>query len=239
VRQVSPTTEYTLRDQERMQLAPNYFKWQARMVSRHLGARVLEIGCGVGNFTCHLLDRQHIIAIDKDPACILHLLERLGEHRHLTARAMDVLDPSFLEWKQYPPDSVVMLNVLEHISDDARALQQVHAVLPPGGTLILLVPAFEALYGPIDANLGHHRRYSKRSIRRLADDQGFRVRTLRYLNSLGCIGWWVNSKISRKTEQSEAQIKFFDKNIVPLLSRLEALIAPPVGQSLFVVLEKA
>ncbi len=151
---------------------------------------------------------------------------------------MDVLDPSFSDWKRHEPDSVVMLNVLEHVSDDARALRHIHDVLPPGGRLILLVPAFRSLYGPIDANLGHYRRYTKRSLRSLAEDQGFRVQTLRYFNSVGFLGWWVNAKISRKTEQSETQIKFFDCRIVPLLSRLEAVIPPPVGQSLFAVLTR-
>jgi SAM-dependent methyltransferase len=239
VRQISTTSEYTLRDQERMRLAPNYFQWQARIVTRHLGSRVLEIGSGMGNFTRCLLDRQQVIAIDKDESCILRLVERFGEHPNLIARPMDVLDPSFLEWKHYNLDSVVMLNVLEHIADDARALQHAHAVLPKGGNLILLLPAFESLYGPIDANLGHYRRYSKGSIRRLVESQGFRVRRLRYFNSVGWFGWWVNARISRKTEQSEEQIRFFDSRIVPLLSRLEAAIEPPIGQSLFAVLEKA
>ena len=129
-REVSTTSEYTLRDQERMQLAPNYYQWQARFDSQYLGSRVLEIGCGVGNFTRYLLERPVTMAIDKDESCISRLLERFGPHQNLTARTMDLLDPAFLDWKKHHPDSIVMLNVLEHIQDDARALQQVHAVLP-------------------------------------------------------------------------------------------------------------
>jgi hypothetical protein len=149
-----------------------------------------------------------------------------------------VLDPEFPELKRYNLDSIVMLNVLEHVSDDALALRHMNAVLPHGGKVVLIVPAFESLYGPIDANLGHHRRYSKRSFRTLVERQGFQVRTLRYMNSVGFFGWWVNAKIFKKTQQSESQIAFFDSKVVPILSRLESTFEPPLGQSLFAVLEK-
>jgi hypothetical protein len=111
-------------------------------------------------------------------------------------------------------------------------------VLSPGGRAVFILPAFEALYGPIDANLGHFRRYSRSSWRRLARRTGFRVKLARYMNSVGFLGWWVNAKILRKREQSDGQIALFDSVIVPLMSRLEALVPPPFGQSIFTVLEK-
>jgi SAM-dependent methyltransferase len=235
---VSTTSEYTVRDQERMQLASNYFNWQARMAKEQLGRRVLEIGCGMGNFTRHLLDRELVVGIDIEEPCVLRHRERFAGHANLEARVMDVLDPKFLELKGYGLESIVILNVLEHVSDDVLALKHMNGVLPLGGTIVLIVPAFESLYGPIDANLGHYRRYSKSSFRALAKDQGFRIRVLRYINSVGFVGWWLNAKVLKKTQQSEDQIKFFDSKIVPIMSRIEAAIEPPFGQSLFAVLEK-
>jgi len=221
-----------------MKLAGNYFEWQARMAKEQLGRRVLEVGCGVGNFTQHLLDRELVLGIDIEDACVQRHLERFAGHANIRAQVMDVLDPGFLELARHQLDSVVMLNVLEHVSDDALALSHLHAVLPPGGKVVLIVPAFESAYGPIDANLGHYRRYSKVSLRSLIESQGFHPRALRYINSVGFVGWWVNAKILKKTEQSESQIKFFDSRIVPVLSRLEAAFEPPFGQSLFAVVEK-
>jgi hypothetical protein len=86
--------------------------------------------------------------------------------------------------------------------------------------------------------LGHYRRYSKTGLRALCALAGLSVRKLQYMNFLGLFGWWVNAKILKREEQSEAQIAFFDSWIVPLQSRIEDLVRPPCGQSLFAVLEK-
>jgi SAM-dependent methyltransferase len=232
-----PSAEYTVRDQERMRLAVNYFDWQARLVLPHVGRRVIEIGCGLGNFTRYMLDREIIVGIDIEPACAQQWRRAFPEHTHLLGAAMDATDPAFLELARYRPDTVVCLNVLEHIEDDVTALRHMHAVLPPGGRALLIVPAYESLYGPIDFQLGHYRRYSVRPFGRLAESLGFRPR-LRYMNMVGCLGWWINAKILRRSEQSEHQIRFFDSVVVPVLSRLEAAIPPPFGQSIFAVLEK-
>jgi SAM-dependent methyltransferase len=235
---VSTTAEYTVLDQERMKLARNYFAWQSRMTLPHLGQRVLEIGCGMGNFTAHLTDREAVLGIDVVPDCIEGHRQNLGAFPHIRALVQDVLDPEFLSLASFHPDSIVCLNVLEHISDDLLALRNMAAVLPPGGRVVLIVPAFEALYGPIDSLLGHYRRYRKSSLRETAERAGFHAEKLRYINSVGCFGWWVNSHILKRTEQSSAQIAFFDAKIVPTLSAIEDRIEPPVGQSLFAVLVK-
>jgi SAM-dependent methyltransferase len=133
---------------------------------------------------------------------------------------------------------VACLNVLEHVRDDAAALAHMHAVLPEGGRAVLIVPAFERLYGPIDERLGHYRRYSKKSLTRVAERAGFRAETLRYMNSVGFFGWWFNAHVARKTAQSEVQIAVFDALVVPVLSRVEGWMEPPLGQSIFAVLRK-
>jgi hypothetical protein len=112
------------------------------------------------------------------------------------------------------------------------------SILEPRGKVILIVPAFPALYGPIDAKLGHHRRYEKRGFAALARRAGLKVVTLNYMNSIGFIGWWINAKLLPRQAQSESQIRIFDRAIVPVMSRLESLVRPPFGQSIFAVLEK-
>jgi SAM-dependent methyltransferase len=222
-----------------MKLAANYFAWQRRIVLPHLGRRVLEIGCGMGNFTKHLLDRESVMGIDVEPECITGHHRSFAECRHVRSLVQDVLDPEFQVWKESRPDSIVCLNVLEHIEDHLGALRQMAAVLPPGGRVVLIVPAFEALYGPIDALLGHFRRYTKKSMREVAERAAFQPESLRYMNVIGFFGWWVNARILKRTEQSESQILFFDSKVVPLLASVENRIAPPFGQSLFAVLVKA
>jgi SAM-dependent methyltransferase len=229
---------YALEDQERMARAKNYFAWQGRLVTRELGRRVVEVGCGVGNFTGTLLDREVVIALDIDRHCTERLAGRYPGRKNLHVVTCDAGNYAFSELVGFHPDSYVCLNVLEHIEDDRAAIAGMASVLMPGGVIVLLLPAFPSLFGPIDKNLGHHRRYTRRSMSRLAAAAGLRVRKAHYMNVCGFFGWWANSHIFRREAQSEGQIEFFDRYVVPILSRFESVVPPPFGQSLFVVLEK-
>jgi SAM-dependent methyltransferase len=217
-----------------MARAANYFAWQSRLVLRHLGRRVVEVGCGIGNFTGMLLDRDVVVAVDVEPACVQSLRERYPDRPNLhTFVAEDIRGLA-----RFAPDSVVCLNVLEHIADDREALRRMASILSPGGVIVLLVPAFPALFGPIDRNLGHYRRYTRKSLAALATECGLDIRVAHFMNSLGFFGWWINARLLRREEQSEAQIALFDRVAVPVMSRVEAWAPPPFGQSLLVVLER-
>jgi SAM-dependent methyltransferase len=229
---------YTVADQERMARAANYVAWQARLVHGELGRRVLEVGCGVGNFTGTLLDREAVIAIDVEPECVERLTQRYAGCSNLHAFVCDVASPEFRDLARFRPDSCVCLNVLEHTRDDLAALDAMASVLAPGGRIVLIVPAFQALYGPIDRNLGHFRRYSRGALDRLSRRAGLRLRKARYSNCLGFFGWWVNAHVLNREAQSEHQIEVFDRFLVPVISALEAVIPPPFGQSIVAVLER-
>jgi 2-polyprenyl-3-methyl-5-hydroxy-6-metoxy-1,4-benzoquinol methylase len=235
---VSTTTEYTIADQQRMQAAKNYFQWQAKLSRAELGQRVLEVGCGMGNFSDHLADRQFVVGIDIDENCVARWQTRFQDRKHYAGFVMNAEASSFLDLRRYSIDSVVCLNVLEHIEQHELVLRQMCEILPSGGRVVLMVPAFEALYGEIDVRLGHFRRYTKASMTTVASAAGFRLQKLRYMNTVGFLGWWANAKIFKRSEQSEDQIAFFDSRIVPVMSRLEDLISPPFGQSIIAVLRK-
>jgi ubiquinone/menaquinone biosynthesis C-methylase UbiE len=229
--------KYTLRDQELMKAARRYFAWQAKLVRRELGRRVIEVGCGVGNFTRHLLDRELVVALDVEAGCLERLRRDLGNPANLICRELDVSDADFLSLREHSVDSVVCLNVLEHVRDDLGALRNMASVLPRGGKAVLIVPAFEGLYGPIDRNVGHYRRYSKNGLRALAAAAGFEAR-VRYMNSVGFVGWWVNARVFKKSVQSERQIAIFDRFVVPPLAWVEGIAEPPFGQSILGVLTR-
>jgi SAM-dependent methyltransferase len=233
-----PDVAYNIEDQERMSRAKNYFAWQSRLVLRELGQRVVEIGCGLGNFTGMLLDREIVIAVDSEPACIQRLQERYPNQKNLRAFVCDVSRSELSHLAQFQPDSCVCLNTLEHIEDDRGALASMASILTPGGVITLLVPAFPALHGPIDANLGHYRRYSVEAVTSLAKSANLRIKQMRYMNAIGFLGWWANARVFRREAQSAAQIEVFDRWVVPWMSRIEDWIKPPFGQSLFVVVEK-
>ena len=240
---MSESSTYAIRDQQLMSQAKNYFAWQRRLVLRELGQRVVEVGCGIGNFTGMLLQQCAVMALDREPGCISELVSRYPAASNLEALPVDWCAE---DWEEnllprlaaFRPDSCVCLNVLEHIEDDLKALRRMAAILPQGGVIVLLVPAFPALYGPIDNHLGHCRRYTRESIHQLAADAGLGIRSLRYMNAIGFFGWWVNAHVLRRDWQSAGQIALFDRYLVPLSSRLESTTGPPFGQSLIAVLRK-
>jgi SAM-dependent methyltransferase len=229
---------YTVEDQARMTRAENYFAWQHRLVRRELGRRVLEVGCGLGNFTGTLLDREAVVAIDIEPECVEILKRRYGGRRNLHALVCDVASPEFRRLARFRVDTCVCLNVLEHIQDDRAALEAMAAVVTPGGAIVLQVPAFQSLYGPIDRNLGHHRRYSKGSLGSLAARAGLRLRKAHYSNFVGFFGWWTNARVLKLEVQSERQIELFDRYLVPAISAVERVARPPFGQSLVAIVER-
>jgi SAM-dependent methyltransferase len=235
---LQPSIEFTLEDQRQMTRAANYFAWQSRVVVRELGRRVVEVGCGIGNFTGLLLDRELVVALDREEACVESLRERYPGRSNLQALTCDAGRPEFRNLARYRPDSVVCLNVIEHIEDDLAALRAMAEILVPGGVAVLLVPAFPALYGPIDRNLGHYRRYRRSGLAALARAAGFEIHKLRYVNAVGFLGWWVNARVLRRRAQSDGQIAVFDRWIVPISSALEGAIPPPFGQSLLAVLRR-
>lgn len=221
-----------------MAKAKNYFAWQGRLVRPEIGQRVIEVGCGTGNFTAMLLDRQIVVALDAEPLCIERLLQRYPRRDNLQAFAFDMATPRFQELGRFQADSCVCLNVLEHIEDDLQAVRAMASVLVPGGSLVLLLPAFPPLRGPIDRNLGHFRRYRRSDVKALAQAAGLRIRKMHFVNFIGFFGWWANARVFRLQINAEWQIAFFDRVIAPLLSRAEAVVHPPFGQSLFAVFEK-
>src|SRR5439155_1584785 len=95
-------------------------------------------------------------------------------------------------------DTVVCANVLEHVADDAASLRAMRALLAPGGRVVLIVPALHALYGTIDAAIGHHRRYTREEIDAKLHAAGLEVEHVSYFNLLGMVGWWLNARVLKR-----------------------------------------
>jgi SAM-dependent methyltransferase len=223
-----------------MSEAKNYFRWQYNLVEPYLGQRILEIGCGIGNFT-EFMKRadRHILGIDIDGNCVTAHNERFADAPEIEAKQLDVLGRGASEARAFQPDTIVCLNVLEHIADDAAVLRSMWHILEPRGRVCFIVPAFEALRGPIDDLLGHYRRYTLGGFRTLATSAGFQIERACYMNLVGLVGWWMNAKVLRRRAQSRSQVAVFDQMIVPIASQMERLITPPVGQNVFAILRKA
>jgi SAM-dependent methyltransferase len=148
----------------------------------------------------------------------------------------DLANKAPAEWGARPFDSVVCLNVLEHIEDDLFALEQMHRVLAPGGNLALLVPAHQVLYGEFDRAVGHYRRYEKRELATKLKQAGFTVRKMKFFSLLATLPWLVNGRLLKRDYLPTGQANLANR-LVPLL-KLERFIGPPCGLSLIAIAQK-
>jgi len=205
--------------------------WIFREILPYLGQRIIEIGCGHGNLTRHLLGRELVVATDTDPRCVESVREQFGHHPNLRTYVHDVTSPVTDELKALRLDTVVSLNVLEHIEEDLEALRRIAELLWGGGRAVIVVPAYGWLYGTVDAAVGHYRRYTKRSLAEKLQAAGLQVERLYYLNALGCMGWFVSGRLLRQTVPSVGLLRWFNL-LTPLVARLERMVRPPFGLSL-------
>lgn len=158
--------------------ASNYIRWIADLVTPHLSGRVLEIGAGRGDFTAIFQERAEIVATELHDGGIAHLRKRFSLNLNVQVRPFDLFGEHDEQF-----DSTVLINVLEHIQDDEGALKSIHALLRPGGRVILYVPAFWILYSRFDNSIGHYRRYRRKELVSLVRLAGFEVRDSHYVNA--------------------------------------------------------
>ncbi len=223
-------------DLRQMERAVNYRRWQFEMVEPYLGKHILEVGGGIGNFTPQLAEGgRSVVSVEPNCYCFGQLKERTREIENIRAvqATVESLDEVLGVDEKF--DSVIMMNVLEHIEDDRLVLMELKKWLAADGRVIILVPAGSWAFGKLDERLGHYRRYSKSYSSKLFASAGLRINTMRYYNFVGVWGWWWNAKLGKLEGQSDRQIRFFDRWVVPLISRVERWIRPPVGQSILVV----
>lgn len=226
-------------DLEIMAQAKNYRDWMYRRIAPFVGRRVLEVGAGIGNFTQLLLDRELVVPTDISRICLARLEERLGPRLSAAPKLLDLGHPSDEDWAAYRFDTIICMNVLEHVEDDGRALGFMHSVLAPGGRAVILVPAFMFLHGTIDRAIGHYRRYTRKTLLPPMRAAGFEIESAFYMNVIGMAGWFWNNRIRKIEEEDSSQIGLFDNYIAPWAERVERLLPPPFGLSLIAVGRKA
>jgi SAM-dependent methyltransferase len=217
--------------------ADAYHRWIFEKIRSYLVGDVLEVGCGIGNLTGLLLSQGKVIATDVNEDYIRTVEDKFRGHPNLKGVFL-------LDIRQDPPqnlgtsiDTIVCLNVLEHIEDDNDVLKIFYNLLPVGGRLIILVPALKVLYNVFDRQLGHFRRYSREELIQKIAGGGFRVIALRYFNLFGIFGWFVNGTLLKRRLLPARQVRIFNK-MVPLFIRMEKVVPTLVGQSLIAVGEK-
>jgi SAM-dependent methyltransferase len=219
--------------------ADNYTQWILEELSAFIGKRALEVGAGYGNLKKFIRNAETYVSVDISEEAIARAREKDPDGAYVVADISEDSLSQRLSGQTF--DSVICLNVLEHIENDAATVARLAALLAPGGTLLLLAPAFEMLYNDLDRLAGHHRRYNARGARILAEAAGLTVLKLDYFNPVGGSGWLVNSLFTHNDLNSKTmnqQVRLFDRYLVPISKALNPLTRKFFGQSLIMVGQK-
>ncbi len=195
-------------------VAPRFNRWMADTIRPYVGRRVMEIGAGMGNLTRQFIARRdYYLATDINTEHLARLRNRLEHQPRLTVSVCDLSRREDFEPFARSFDTVICLNVLEHMELDLHCARNIFEGLEPGGRAIILVPHGQDIFGQLDVVLGHYRRYSHGELRAVLEDAGFAVERILDFNRVSRPGWYVQAKLLRKSRIARFQIKAFDKMV--------------------------
>lgn len=216
---------------------PRFNGWIWNLISHWVGNRILEAGCGLGNFTRFLARRGEVVAFDNNEDHLREFREINPDLIGVELKSFDAGNPELVQLGPGSFDTVLCLNVLEHVEDDEQAVRSFRDLLKPGGHLILLAPAYPSLFGTLDLNGPHYRRYRMNELSRMLRNSGYEIVMSRYFNLFGIPGWWWCGKVLKKPILPSGGLGIYEK-LVPLFRLIEKVTGPPMGLSILLVARK-
>jgi SAM-dependent methyltransferase len=222
-------------DLSAMSHAANYHAWILGEIAPFLGDRIAEVGAGAGTISSLLAGQRprQLLVVEPSPAMHARLLENVAR----TGNVLDVHHGVLADVaERYPAhfDSVLYINVLEHITDEAGELESAWRVLRPGGHLCIFAPALPWLYSDFDASVGHKRRYSRPALRGVVERGGFELIRLRYFDLAGVLPWLLFYRFGRR-RLAAADVRAYDRLVVPLMRRVEPFLPNVIGKNLVAI----
>ena len=235
---------YAGKDLEAMSFAVNYHRWILSIFEPYLGKRIVEVGAGKGSFSELLLERrlESLTLVEPSAAMYQQLCRRMEELNPTVALKTynDVFENVADQIRSADrPDSIIYVNVLEHIADDVSELKVINRTLDKGGRVFIFVPALRWLHGSMDKQLDHFRRYTRTELEKKCVAAGFKVIMSRYFDVMGVTPWWIKYVLLRSNDMEAGAVKFYDQTVVPVARRLEAVVTPPIGKNVLLVAIKA
>jgi glycosyltransferase involved in cell wall biosynthesis len=199
-------------------------RWMADTIRPWVGSRVLELGAGIGNMTQQLAaGRKYYVASDIDNEHLARLRVRFRGRPNLEIRKCDLCNAADFADLKGKFDTVVCLNVVEHVQDDLAALRNIQSALAPGGHAIILVPQDQKIFGSLDEVLGHYRRYSYAQLQERMEAAGLVLDRTFHFNRVTRPGWWWNGRVLRRKSFGRLQLCVFDW-LVPLSRRVDSAL---------------
>lgn len=225
-------TAATGRALENDQGKPNYLRYQRELIGTHCGRTVLEVGAGLGEFAAGFTGLDRFVVTDVDPGAVERMRRRFADRPEIEVDTFDVDGSTPLS---EPVESLVSVNVLEHIDDDVAALRDLAKSVVPDGTIVLWVPGYQRLYGEFDRKVGHYRRYTPGTISAAVRAAGLRVDVARPVNFLGGIAWWAAVRKGGVRAPNPRLVSLYDRYAVPATKGIERFVTVPFGQSILCV----
>jgi SAM-dependent methyltransferase len=234
--------EYVGKDLEAMDFALRYHSWILDLIRPYLGKNIVEVGAGTGSFSELLLQTEPERLTLIEPSAMFDVLARefSVDHGTIDVRLFNDLFSNVAAkiHDEAPPDSIIYINVLEHIEDDSGELKLVHQTLVPGGKVILFVPALKILFSKFDRHIGHHRRYRRSELKTRCEAAGFKILTIRSFDLPGVLPWFVKFKLFGSMKVEPASVQMYDRFAVPVIRPIENILHPPIGKNLLLIAEK-
>lgn len=223
-----------------VEFAKNYNKWIINKFEPFIGGDVLEIGTGRGKVKNNIKRYDRFVSLDIDEQCIANAQKNDPDGIYFKA---DISDKNSLKlFPEYKFRTVLCFNVLEHINEDKKALENMLHLLEENGYVLLFVPAFQSLYNSKDKLAGHIRRYTRKSLTEIIHVfENTEIVNLEYFNPIGAIGHLLNKLFKHKSLSNRSigfQTRFFDKYLVSLSKALNPLTKNLFGQSIICILQK-
>jgi glycosyltransferase involved in cell wall biosynthesis len=209
---------------------PNFNCWMADVLRAYAGARVLEVGAGIGNISRQLIPRDRYTVSDVNPHYLRYLERFVDGKPYMDVRHLDLSKEESFPAIEGRYDTVYCVNVLEHIADEGLALRNLYTALEPGGRAVVLVPQGQSIYGTLDAVLGHVKRYSREELASALVAAGFELESLVDFNRFTTPGWWFNGRVLRRKHFGRVQLKILN-HITWLVRRIDRFL-PWHGASL-------
>ena len=229
---------YEGHDLEVLCALPRYYGWIYDYFEPHLNGHGAEFGPGLGTNSARILLKLVTLdLIEPSPNLVSKLQERFASDKRVRIIASGI--EGFVETSpDNIYDTIVLINVLEHVHDDVAAVQSFYRLLRPGGHLLLFVPAVPILFSRLDKLLGHYRRYSLVRLTQIITKANFEIRVGRYFDALGVFPWFLINTLGRATRFNPYLAWMYDTAGVPLTRMLESLMPPLFGKNICLVAQK-
>jgi SAM-dependent methyltransferase len=225
----SPALPYGLSGRDEAQA---YFDWIVGLFGDALSGDVLDHGAGTGALSARLVARANrLIALEPEAVLFDGLRRRFAAVANVTP-LQGTIETYLTQHGERSLDAIVSSNVLEHVEDDIACLQQLRRALRPGGALAVYVPARQELFGSLDRQVGHQRRYTRAMLRERLQQAGFFVQWARYGNLAGVLPWLISGRVLQRPAIPAKQLGFYDRFVFPVSARLERLLPVPYGLNL-------